>query len=333
MAEPRTSRWRRRVKTIPAMLAITTAAILWLPVLVSLAIAVDVIRLRLRLPTLRLYLFVLQYLINDSVEIIAAPIYWAMAGFGTRLGSESSIARHERLQWWSVRLLERRAGQLLGFRVEIDDRDRSVLRGGPVVVIARHLSVFDASLPSLVLHPAGFRVGGVIMAELLADPGFDLIYSRLGSVFVVRDRGAEATAEIAAMVDRLGPTDDTALVIFPEGRLFREPVRDRLLTRLGQSDPVRAERLAGLTNLLPPRPGGLHTLLAAAPEADVVLIDHTGLERLRSLRDLASVVPIDWPIRVRLQRIARAEISDDLDGFTAWLDDLWLDLDQATRPA
>ena len=314
------------------MLAVTAAALLWLPVLVLVAIAVDVVRLRFRFPILRVYLFLVQYLINDSVEIVLAPIYWAMAGFGTRLGSESSISRHEGLQWWSVRLLQKRAEQLLGLRIEIDDPDRSILGDGPVIVISRHVSVFDASIPTLVFQPAGFRVGGVVMAEMLADPGFDLIYGRLGSVFVPRDGGPDAIAGITDMVDRLGPTEDTALVIFPEGRLFRPSVRDRLLARLGRSDPVRAERLAGLTNLLPPRPQGLHTMLSAVPGADVVVVDHSGFERLRSVSDLLSVVPLDWPIRVRLRRIVRAEIPDDLQGRTAWLDQLWLDLDEAHQP-
>lgn len=308
------------------MLAATAVAILGLPLLVPLAIAADLVRLRWRLPSLRVYLFVLQYLVNDTVEILLAPLYWLLAGAGTRLGSEASIRRHERLQAWSIGLLERRAERLLGLQLAIDHSAPTALGSGPIIVISRHVSLFDASLPSVVLTAGGFRVRGVMMAEMLADPGFDLIYARTGSVFVPRDRGAEARAEIAAMA--ASADSRTALVIFPEGRLFRDSVRHRLLARLAETDPERGRRLAGLQNLLPPRPGGLLALLDAVPDADVVVIDHRGFERFRSLTELASAVPVEQPIRIGLRRIARTEIPDDPEGRLEWLDELWLDLDR-----
>ncbi|MGI9598384.1 MAG: 1-acyl-sn-glycerol-3-phosphate acyltransferase [Acidimicrobiales bacterium] len=325
MTETRRTRWQRRAKTIPTMLAATVVAVLGLPLLVPLTVAVDLVRLKLRLPTLRVYLFLLQYLINDSAEILLAPLYWVRAGFGTTLDSQSSIARHQRLQWWSVQLLQKRADQLLGLRVTIDDGSRDALDAGPIIAISRHVSLFDASLPGIVLQPAGFTVRGVIMAEMLADPGFDLLYARLGSVFVPRDRGAKAVAEIERMTSTADA--DTALVIFPEGRLFRRSVRDRRLARLAESDPERAERLVGLTALLPPRPGGLQAMLAAVPEADVVMINHSGLERLRSVKDLLAAVPVGEPVLTEVRRIPRSEIPADPDDQVRWLDDLWLELD------
>ena len=125
--------------------------------------------------------------------------------------------------------------------------------------------------------------------------------------------------------------DRAAVVIFPEGRLFRPSARDRALARLAERDPGRAERLAGLTELLPPRPGGLRVLLDALPEADVVLLDHRGLDRLGRLADLADLAPLDEPVRVTARRIPRAEIPDEHGPFVAWLDHLWLDLDAELR--
>ena len=182
--------------TIPTMLGFTAVAFLALPILVPIVIIADLVRLRLRLPTLRVYLFLLQYVFNDSVEILLAPVYWLMAGAGTRLHTSASIERHQRLQWWSVKLLVKRAEQLLGVHIDLRDEDREALTPGPVIVISRHVSLFDASLPGLLYQAEGLSVRGVIMAELLADPGFDLIYGRLGSVFIPRDRGTEALAEI-----------------------------------------------------------------------------------------------------------------------------------------
>ncbi len=311
------------------MLAATAVAVGALPVAVPGLVAVDLLTGRPRLPRLRVYLFVCQYLINDSVEIVAAPILWARAGFGARLDSAPSLRRHRALQWWSVELLARRADRLLGLGIELDGESVAALEPGPVIVVGRHASPFDASLAGVVYGRAGYAVRGVIMAELLTDPGFDLIYGRLGSVFVPRDDGPAARAAIDAMARSVEANDGdrAAVVVFPEGRLFRRATLDRALDRLAGTDPDRAERLAGLTNVLPPRPGGLRILLDAMPAADVVVLDHRGLDRVRSLAELVGVVPSSEPIRLSARRIPRHEIPDDPDASTDWLDDLWLDLD------
>lgn len=330
VSEPSAVRWTRRAKTIPAMLAATAVAIVGLPLFAPMAVVADLVRGRLRLPTLRVYLFVLQYAMNDSVEILAAPIYWAMAGFGARTSSRSSMARYERLQWWSASLLEKRARQLLGLHIEFDEASRSMLAPGPVIVISRHVSLFDASLPGLVYHQEGFGVRGVIMAELLADPGFDLMYVNTGSVFIPRDRGADALAAIRNMATTVDAADrdTTAMVIFPEGRLFKPSVRDRALAALAESEPERATRLAGLTQLLPPRPGGVLALLDTMPDADVVLLDHRGLERVGTISRLLKSAPIDRSVTVSARRIPATEIPTDRQARVEWLDELWLELDR-----
>lgn len=307
------------------MLGSTVAALLVLPVALLLLAAADLLRGRGRLPSVRTYLFVLQYLINDSAEILLAPIYWTMAGLGTGLAGTASIQRHRRLQQWSVDLLARRAEQLLGLRLEIADEDLHELIPGPAIVISRHVSLFDASIPGLLYQRQDYDVRGIIMAEMLADPGFDLLYRRLGSVFIPRDHGGQARAAIEAM--SVGADDRTAFVLFPEGRLYRPEVRDRIMGRLAASDPARAERLAGLRHLLPPRPGGFTTLLGANPAADVVLIDHRGLDRYRRLSDLAKAAPVSEPVEVAVRRFARSDLPDDADEQAVWLDDLWLALD------
>jgi 1-acyl-sn-glycerol-3-phosphate acyltransferase len=341
MSEPLASRVRRRVVTVPTVVGATAAAAVGFPVVAPALVVADLARGRRRLPALRVYLFALQYLVNDTAEIVLAPLLWVRAGFGTRLGSPGSLARHRRLQWWSLSLLARRAERLLGLVVDLDRAAAAALRPGPVVVIGRHASPFDASLPALVYGREGFAVRGVIMAEMLADPGFDLLYGRLGSVFISRDDGARARAAIGAMAAsaRNVDGDDVAIGIFPEGRLFRPAVRDRSLARLADTDPVRAERLAGLRHVLPPRPGGLRILLEAWPEADVVVVDHEGLDDVGGLRQLVSSAPLDRPVRVTARRIARAGIPglagpgggregvSDPDAFAAWLDGLWLELD------
>lgn len=303
----------------------TVAALVVAPLALPVLAAADASRGRLKLPSVRVYLFSLQYLINDSVEIILAPLYWLAAGFGTRLGAEASLARHERLQWWSVRLLVKRAEQLLGLRVKVAAGSNDHLGPGPVIVLSRHASLFDASLPGLLYAQHGYRVRGIVMAELLADPGFDLLYGRLGSVFIPRDDGSAARTAVAAMT--ANADERTAYVIFPEGRLFRQDALSRSLERMAARDPARAERLAGLRHVLPPRPGGLQTLLAALPTADVVVVDHRGLEAFTHLAALTVSAPVDSTVEISARRIARSEIPEGPAAQVAWLDHLWLDLD------
>jgi len=317
------------------MLGATALAVAAVPLAVPALAIADLVRGRWRLPSIRVYGFTLQYLFNDSVEILLAGPYWVLAGFGTRLESTVSIARHQRLQQWSLDLLERRAEQLLGLRIEMAPDDRRAFEGtdadDPVIVISRHVSLFDASLPGLLAHRSGYASRGIIMAELLADPGFDLIYGRLGSVFIPRDGGPASTDAIAAMVENAQAR--TAYILFPEGRLFRPSVRDRALGRLSSSDPARAERLSELTHILPPRPGGLSTLLDALPSADVVVLDHRGLDRYRRLSDFLTAAPVDESITVTARRIPRSEIPNDFDDRTRWLDELWLTLDRELATA
>ena len=262
-AEPFASRWKRRTRTIPLMLGATAAGVLASPLLLVVASVIDIGKRRFRLPTVRVALFLLQYGINDSVEILLSPFYWVAAGFGTRLDRPRSIARHQHLQAWSIRVMARRAERLLGLRFDIDPISASALTPGPVIVLCRHVNVVDASLPTLLYQRLGYRTRGVIMSELLADPGFDLIYSRTGSVFIPRDNGPEAIA----MVHTMGRDVDakTAVVIFPEGRLFRPDRLERTVSRLTLGDPERAARLSSLRHVLPPRPGGVLALIDALP--------------------------------------------------------------------
>jgi Acyltransferase len=201
------------------MLAATASLTVMSPVILVAAAIADLARHRRRFPTVRLALFAMQYAVNDSAEILLAPMLWLVAGCGTRLNRPASIGRHQRLQAWSIEVLARRAERLLGVRLELDATAINALTPGPVLVLCRHVNIIDASIPTLLYQRLGYHTRGVIMAELLADPGFDLIYRRTGSVFIPRDNGPEAVALLQHL--REGIDESTAVVIFPEGRLFR----------------------------------------------------------------------------------------------------------------
>ena len=323
--EPFASRWKRRIRTVPAMLVATAIGMIASPAIVVVAGVIDIAKGRFRLPTVRVALFLLQYAINDSVEIMLAPVYWIQAGFGTRLDHPESIRRHDRLQQWSLEVIARRAEHLLGLRISIDAGSTAALSPGPVIVLCRHVNIIDASLPSLLYQRLGLRTRGVIMAELLADPGFDVIYGRTGSVFIPRDNGPEALAMLGELGRRVDST--TAVVIFPEGRLFRPERLQRAKATLASGNPARGRRLMPLEHVLPPRPGGVLALLNAVPGADLVIIAHAGLDRFRSFAELAKTVPLRDPIRVTAWRVPVGDIPTDDAGRIEWLDDQWLRVD------
>lgn len=317
-------RWKRRAVSIPVMLALTAVAVLASPFIAAGLAIVDLVRGRPKLPRLRIYGVALQYLVNDSVEILLAPLLWVQAGFGTRLDSRASQRRHARLQRWSLDLLARRADRLLGLRLETGDL--TALTPAPAIVLVRHVSLIDPSLAS-VLYSAelGCDVRGVIMAEMLADPGFDLLYGRLGSVFINRDSGDQARSAIHGLAG--GLDQHSVGVIYPEGRLFNPGLRDAIQQRLVEKDPERGARVAGLRHVLPPRPGGTLAMLDGAPDADVVVIAHVGFESIPNMEALSHAAPVDHAIRVSVRRIPRSQVPAGGDEAIAWLDQVWIDMD------
>ena len=323
--EPSAARWQRRARTIPIMLGATSLGLVALPVALPALVVADLARGRVRLPSTRVFLFVLQYGINDSIEILLAPWYWILAGFGTRIDGRASIRRHEAVQRWSIATLARQADRLLGVRIELDAASLDALKPAPAIVLCRHVNLFDASLPALLYQQCGISVRGVIMAELLADPGFDLFYRRTGSIFIPRDNGPEARGAIGAMSDTFD--DQTVAVIFPEGRLFRPELLDRFKAKIAATYPDRDRSVSALRHVLPPRSGGFSTLLDALPDGDVVVIAHSGFDPYPTFTSLARSVPLRSPIHVRVTRIARATIPDDDAGRVQWLDRVWNDLD------
>jgi 1-acyl-sn-glycerol-3-phosphate acyltransferase len=163
------------------------------------------------------------------------------------------------------------------------------------------------------------------MAEMLMDPGFDLLYRRLGSVFIARDRGTEAQRAVGRLAD--GMAEGTGAVIFPEGRLFRPDLVPGLLARIAERDPRRAVRLATLRHVLPARPGGVHALLEALPSADVVFLASAGLDAVPRFADFTRAAPLRNPVRVTAWRCARATIPSAVEARTEWLDAQWQRVD------
>ena len=90
------------------------------------------------------------------------------------------------------------------------------------------------------------------------------------------------------MIRKLGRNIDptTAIVIFPEGRLFRPDRLERAKTRLDPRTPNGRHDSTSLGHVLPARPSGVLALVDVIA-ADVVFIAHTGLDQYPSFTELA----------------------------------------------
>ena len=88
-----------------------------------------------------------------------------------------------------------------------------------------------------------------------------------------------------------------------------------------------AERATGMMHVLAPRPGGLLAALAAAPEADVVWVAHTGLDDLASVADVWHALPMDRAIQMRWWQVPASEVPRGPDAQIEWLFAWWERID------
>ena len=164
----------------------------------------------------------------------------------------------------------------------------------------------------------------VLKDTLQWDPAIDVLLNRLPARFISPNpgQGEDVESQIAELARDLD--EDDAFVIFPEGGNFTAKRRDRAIAKLRQLGLQRmAERAEAMTHVLAPRPGGFIAALDAAPEADVVLVAHTGLDHLLTVGDLWRELPMDKQIVMRWWRVSRADIPAGREERIDWLFGQW----------
>jgi 1-acyl-sn-glycerol-3-phosphate acyltransferase len=321
--EPFFPRWRRRAITIPGYFTLAAICLALLPLLLSLALAVDGLRGAGRFPLARTVLLLTWYLSLETLGLLAAGALWLARPL---LAVERYERANFRLQCGWARLLFAGACRLFAMRVEAAGEE--ALAPGPILLLLRHASVADTLLPAvLVSDRTGRRLRYVMKRELLWDPCLDVVGQRLPNAFVRRGTGdAAETARVRELARGLGP--DEGVLLYPEGTRWTPARRRAVIDRLARSaEPKLLERAQALQWLLPPRLGGVLALLESAPEADVVIGVHTGFEGVRSLADVWNGALIGRRIRVRFERIAAGAVPVERDARVAWIFDQWERLD------
>jgi 1-acyl-sn-glycerol-3-phosphate acyltransferase len=291
---------------------------------------------------LRVVWLALAWSVGETAALTVLLCLWIASGFGGRLDTEPYRTRHYAVMGRFLDLIYRAAHRACGLRVEVDmPPDAGLLGDRPIIVLSRHAGPGDSLLLVHHLLMVCGRCPRVVMkATLQLDPSLDIVANRLPNAFLhrrpratvadamARASGSQQTEQIKRLAAGLDQRD--ALVIFPEGGNWT-PVRWRRgierLRRRGHAD--LAERAAAMPNLLPPRSGGAFAAIDACPDADVIFVAHTGLDKLVGVRDVWQSLLTDVTVHARWWRVPAADVprTADHEAQVGWLYDWWERID------
>ncbi|HEX5986071.1 MAG TPA: 1-acyl-sn-glycerol-3-phosphate acyltransferase [Nocardioides sp.] len=319
----------RRVVLAPLVILLTivllTAMPLWLLIAVLLSPIVPG-----RLRPLRLMSIAMLHLVLESILLVELFGLWIASGFGAFIRRPFFERIHYDLVQTYLVVFFREARRVLRLRIVTEGPAPDAHPGEPLLVCCRHAGPGDSfTLMYALMHWYGREPRVVLRDTLQWDPAIDVILNRLPSRFVSPkgSPGSSLEEQVGALARNLDHND--AFVIFPEGGNFTPERRQRAidkLRRLGlEAMAARAERME---NVLAPRPGGLLAALDAAPEADVVLVAHTGLDHMLTIADVWREIPMDKQIIMRWWRVPREEIPAGREERIDWLFSWWERIDR-----
>ena len=318
----------RRVVVAP--LVVGLAVLMWvtLPLWLLLAAALSPL-LPGRWRALRLLWVLVVYL---SIEGVLLPVLlglWLASGCGRWIRRPYWEGIHYDLVQGVTWVFFREAKRVLRLSIVTDGPSPDAHPGRPLLVACRHAGPGDSFVLVHALMHWYAREPRVVLKDTLAwDPFIDVVLRRIPARFITSQPGAgdrmeEQIAALAADLDA-----DDAFVIFPEGGNFTSERRQRGIDRLHKLGMERmAQRAEAMSHVLAPRPGGFIAALDAAPEADVVLVAHTGLDHLLTVGDVWRELPMDKRIVMRWWQVARADIPAGREERIEWLYEWWSRID------
>ena len=326
MVKPKKERpFRRRAITISLYVAAWVLLTLLAPVWLVAGLVVGAIRRR-SFVTLRLLTFAWFFFGIAMVALVRLAVVFTSL---RRRPDELQTRLFQLQQWWATAILGA-ASRLLELDIEIEDTDAAL--PGPAILLMRHASILDTLLPSVFVQgPTQWRVRYILKQELLFDPCLDIVGNALPNYFVDRtgDRSREFEG-IRALVKDLG---DDGVLIYPEGTRFSAEKLVRARKRVREQAPELASAADALTHVLPPRPGGVLTLLDALPDVDCAILAHQGLEGLQKVKDVFSGSVIGSRVRGKVRRVRRSNIPETEEERIRWLYAQWSRVDAFVKDA
>jgi 1-acyl-sn-glycerol-3-phosphate acyltransferase len=313
-----TSPTKRRLLTISVYFATWVLLTVLAPVWIPLAFVVGLFR-RCHFVLLRLLMFFWTFL---GIEMIGLTL--AAAAY---LVSPGNDERRQRLFfdlecWWGTSLFKWLC-RYLSLTTSVEGIENVL--PGHVLVFIRHASIIDTALPvTFISNATGLRLRYVFKRELLVDPCIDVAGHASPNYFI--DRGGSPAEELAGIRSLATDLGDQGVLLYPEGTRFTERKKAIALKRLQKTHPDLVPLAESFEHCLPPKPGGALTLMDAAPEADVLIVAHRGLEGLAEVSDLLRGSVVGKQVQVSIWRIPAAEIPQG-DARRRWLFDLWKRVD------
>jgi 1-acyl-sn-glycerol-3-phosphate acyltransferase len=267
------------------------------------------------------------YLLLDLAMMLGSCWLWLRAPNAARRRPEQWRAQHTALLRWALRRLLGIAGRTLRFTVVLTDPIPVPAAGSPpVLVLARHAGPGDSfTLVHLIASQLERCPRVVLKAALQWDPGLDVLLNRLSSCFLPSASGAgeDRTARLTELATGLHAND--ALLLFPEGGNWTPRRHGRAIRRLlRQGRRARARKAQQNRHVLPPQPGGTLACLAGRPDADVLVVAHTGLDDLVSPALMWRALPlVDRDMTIAWWRVPAASLPVEDAGRVEWLDEQW----------
>lgn len=351
-------RWVRRVVFAPAVVVLAVALVLFLP-LVALVLVFLLAVTRNRLRTPRVLWMAAFYLLWDAAALVCLFGLWVASGFGWKVRSPTFQRLHYELAGTMLRLLFLQARWVLRLRITLagatpmTEPDGSpIAHGRPLIVASRHAGPGDSFILVHVLINQADREPRIVLKDTLQwDPAVDILLNRLPNRFITPRSFTSAARSSAAVtaddVGRLaaGMDDDDAFLIFPEGGNFTSRRREERIAGLERSGHHGlAQRATHMEFVMAPRPGGMLAAMEAAPDADVLFIAHTGLDRMVTVADIWRELPMDKEIVMRGWHVRREDfpagwsareqwVFDWFERMDAWIGEHRDDAGPATAPA
>ncbi|MGB0099604.1 MAG: 1-acyl-sn-glycerol-3-phosphate acyltransferase [Nocardioides sp.] len=319
----------RRLVIAPAVIAATVLLWLTLPWWLIGALALSpVVPGRLR--PLRILWVAVVYLTCEALLLVVMLGLWIASGFGWRMRTAYFEGIHYDLVQGTLWVFFREARRVLRLSIGTEGPTPAAYPDRPILVCCRHAGPGDSFVLLHTLMAWYDREPRVVLKDTLAwDPAIDVLLNRIPARFITPNpaEGEELEDQIASLASDLDAND--AFVIFPEGGNFTPGRRERAIARLRRLGMERmAERAEQMIHVLAPRPGGFLAALDAAPDADVVLVAHTGLDHMLTVGDIWRELPMDKRIVMRWWEVPRAEIPAGRDERIDWLYDRWEQIDE-----
>jgi 1-acyl-sn-glycerol-3-phosphate acyltransferase len=330
--------WVRRLVFGPAVVLLAILLLTTLPVWLIVAVALSPFMPgHLRVP--RLVWLAIVYVVWDAAALVALAAMWVASGFGWRIRSPGFQRAPYVLTGGFLRVLFWIARWSLHLSIDVVGTDPdTALPGRPEIVVSRHAGPGDSFVLIHALVNWFAREPRIVLkATLQWDPAVDVLLNRLPNRFI--SPGHTGTVSLEREIGELatGLDSNDAFVIFPEGGNFTPHRRVRAIARL-RARGLRdlAARADKLRNLLPPKPAGLLSAIDAAPDAGVIFVAHTGLDRMITVADVWRELPMDKQLVMRFWSVPPEEVPASEEARIAWLYDWWARIDawiDENRPA